>query len=430
MLTIYSGSKSTYCDGVSRRNFLKLGALGVGGLTLPELLRAEEAAGVGSSHKSIINIHLSGGPSHQDMFDLKPDAPVEFRGEFNPIATNVSGFDICEHFPKLATMADKFAVIRSLTGMHNDHSNFHTQSGWGRRQTENLGYFPSIGSVVSKLQGPTPSGAPPYIAYNANANGGGPGFLGPVYSSYSPRGGNLRLSGNLTEERLTGRTNLLSSLDRIRRDVDRSGKMKALDSFTQQAVGVVTSGKVADALDLKKEDPRVVERYSRQGQSFLLARRLIEAGTRVVSFNWGSWDLHSNNFTRLKTQLPALDTPMSALLEDLHQRGMDQDVTVVMWGEFGRTPRVNKNSAPGRDHWPALALCFLAGGGMQTGQVIGTSTRNAEKPKDRPVHLQEVFSTLYHNMGIDASVPQVYDNFGRPQFLAEAEYQKPIAELI
>jgi hypothetical protein len=422
MLEITGSRCDHYCDGISRRTALKLGFAGLGGLTLAGLLRAEAAAGIGSSQKAVINIHLGGGPSHQDMFDLKPEAAREFRGEFNPIKTNVAGFDICEHFPKLATMADKFAVIRSLTGMLDDHSNFHTQTGYGRKDLSNIGGRPGIGAVVSKLLGPSGSGAPAHIGY-----GDAPvGYLGPVHKAYQPSGGDLKLVGGMTTERLEGRTNLLTSLDKIRRDVDGSGQMKALDSFTQRAVSVVTSGQVADALNLDKEDKKVREQYGREMESFLRARRLVEAGVRVVTFNWGGWDTHSNNFTSLKKQLPKLDQGMSALLTDLHERGLDKDVTVVMWGEFGRTPRVNMSA--GRDHWSRVAMCFLAGGGMRTGQFIGSTTKNAEEAKDRPIHLQEVFSTLYHNLGIDVSRTQLIDPAGRPQYLTDK--RTPIRELV
>jgi hypothetical protein len=422
MLNFACGAARRYCDGVSRRSFLRLGALGLGSLTLAQLFRAEAAAGIGSSNKAIINIHLGGGPSHQDMFDLKPEAPVEFRGEFNPIPTNVAGIEICEHFPMLAQMADKYTIIRSLTGMVDDHSNYHTHTGFDRRSLRNVGGRPSLGSVVTRLLGPSESGAPPFVSYN----GGNEGYLGPSTKPYKPQGGDLRLSGSMTPERLNERTNLLAGLDRIRRDMDSTGQMVALDSFTERAVGVVTSGRVADALDLNKEDPKIRERYGRDGNNFLTARRLVEAGVRVVTFDWGGWDTHGDNFNSLRRQLPKLDVAMSALLGDLRERGMDRDVTVVMWGEFGRTPRVN--SGAGRDHWPKLALCFLAGGGMRNGQVIGTSTRYAEEPKDRPIHLQEVFATLYHNMGIDVENTTLQDTNGRPQYLVDM--RTPIRELV
>jgi hypothetical protein len=422
MLQVMAGGKSAFCDGVSRRNFMRIGALGVGGLTLADVLRAEASTGKSGSHKAVINIHLGGGPSHQDMFDLKPEAPVEFRGEFNPIKTNVSGIEICEHMPQLAQMADKYAILRSLVGMYDDHSNFHTQTGFGRNDLRNVGGRPSLGSVVARMQGPTSGGAPPFVSYN----GGYPGYLGPVYKPYQPQGGDLRLVGGMTADRLESRTNLLGSLDRIRRDLDASGQMGAMDSFTQRAVGVVTSGKVADALDLNKESPELRERYGKNdGTMFLTARRLIEAGVRVVTFDWGGWDTHGNNFSHLKTQLPKLDRALSALIQDLSDRGMDQDVTIVMWGEFGRTPRVNAGA--GRDHWSRLSMGFLAGGGMKTGQVIGSSTRFAEDAKDRPVHLLEVFATLYHNLGIDESA-RLIDPSGRPQTLVEQ--RKPIRELL
>jgi len=425
MLKIFTGCKSEYCDGVSRRSFLKLGALGIGGLSLADLYRAEAATGSGSgaSHKAVINIHLGGGPSHQDMFDLKPEAALEFRGEFKPIKTNVSGIEICEHMPLLAAMADKYAIIRSVVGSTGQHSNYQTQSGYDSRSLRPIGGRPAIGSVAAKLLGSTPSGAPAFMSYN----GGDPGYLGPVYKPYSPNGGgNLRLGGNLTAERVTQRTSLLGSLDRIRRDMDASGQMEALDSFTQRAVDVVTSGRVADAMDLKKEDPKLVEKYGRDGKNFLMARRLVEAGVRVMTFNWGGWDTHGNNFTKLRQQLPKLDVATAALIDDLYARGLDKDVTVIIWGEFGRTPRVNKNA--GRDHWPKVMSAFLAGGGLRTGQVVGSTTRDAGYAKDRPVEFQTITATLYHNLGIDPRTTQIVDPAGRPQYLLD--HRQPVAELV
>jgi hypothetical protein len=413
MLKIRFGSKSGYCDGVSRRSFLKLGAMTIGGLTLADLYRAEALAGVGSSSKAIINVHLSGGPSHQDMWDLKPQAPAEFRGEFNPIATNVPGMEICEHFPQLAQMADKFAVIRSIVGSAGEHSNHQTHTGYHTRDLRNAGGRPALGSVVGKLFGEGAGGAPAFISYN----GGSTGYLGPVYKPFEPSGNAMRLNGMLTAQRLDDRTNLLSSLDKIRRDADSSGQMDALDSFTRRAVDVVTSGKVADALDRNKGNKKDEERYGKDALTFLTARRLVEAGVRVVTFSWGGWDTHGNNFVSLKRQLPKLDQGLSALLTDLSASGMDKDVTVIVWGEFGRTPRVN--SGAGRDHWPQVMAAFVAGGGMRTGQAIGSTTKYAEHAKDRPVTVHEVFATLYHNLGIDVQTQQLFDTAGRPQYLVE-----------
>ena len=425
MLKVVSGGKNRFCDGTSRRSFLQIGALGFAGLTFSDLLRAESNAGIRNSNKAVINIHLSGGPSHQDMFDLKPNAPKEFRGDFNPINTNVSGIQICEHMPRLAAMADKYAIVRSLVGMYNQHSNFHTHTGFDQKDLKNVGGRPALGSVIAKMHGPGPGGAPAFISYN----GGEPGFLGPVYRPYKPSGNELRLSGNMTVERLENRTTLLSDMDNIRRNMDAYGQMDAMDSFTQAAVGVVTSGRVADALDTNLENPEVLERYGdRNNRNFLLARRLVEAGVRTVTFNWGSWDTHSGNFTKLRDQLPKLDQGMSALLTDLHERGLQDDVSVVLWGEFGRSPRVNNNAGGGRDHWSKVAMCVLAGGGMRTGQVIGSSTKNAEEAQDRPVHLREIMATLYHNMGVNAKATTIADNNGRPQYLVDG--YDPISELI
>lgn len=422
MLKLRFGNRSGYCDGVSRRSFLQLGALTMGGLTLGQLYQAEAAAGLGSSNKAIINVHLSGGPSHQDMFDLKPEAAAEFRGEFRPISTNVPGMDICEHFPLLATMADKFAVIRSLVGSTGAHSNYQTHSAYDQRDLRNAGGRPAMGSVVSKIFGANENGAPAFISYS----GGDPGYLGAVHKAFEPMGGSLRLNDKLTSDRLDERTNLLNQLDSIRRDMDTSGKMAALDSFTQRAVSVVTSGAVADALDSNKQSASDRERYGKEGTSFLRARRLVEAGVRVVTMTWGGWDTHSGNFTSLKKQLPNMDRGLSALINDLHDRSMDKDVTVIVWGEFGRTPRVNMSA--GRDHWPQVMQAFVAGGGMRLGQVIGSTTKNAEYAKDRPVHFHEVFATLYRNLGIDVKTAQLIDTAGRPQYLVDK--RDVISELV
>ena len=425
MFRINLADQQTFCDGVSRRSFMALGTLGVGGLTLADLYRAE-AAGPGSSHKAVINIHLGGGPSHQDMWDLKPDAPSEYRGEFNPIQTNVPGMDICEHFPKLAKMADKFAVIRSLVGSNAGHSSDQTHTGYNRKSLTNIGGRPSLGSVVARLQGATPSGAPPFVSYN----GGGFGYLGPIYKGFSPNDAKnvLRMQRGLTVDRLSERTSLLASLDNIRRDIDSSGQLDALDSYTVRAYEMVTSGEVANALDLKQEQTDIVERYGSSNKNLLIARRLIQAGVRVITMNgpWGGWDTHSNNFATLRKNLPKMDEGLSALIWDLERCDMYSDVSIVVWGEFGRTPRINPKA--GRDHWPRLAGAFMAGGNMRTGQAVGSSSSKAEYAKDRPVDYQEVLATLYHNLGIDAVSTTITDPNGRPQYLLD--YRDPIAELV
>lgn len=430
MLTL-TGSSYGCCDH-SRRDFLKIGALGMGGLMLPDILRAE-ANGKLNSRKALINIHLGGGPSHQDMWDLKPNAPIEYRGEFNPIPTNVPGMQICELFPKLARRADRFVVINGMVGSVNEHSSSTAMTGYRQSSLAAVGGRPSTGSVVAKLSTSSENPAPPFVSLMGRVT---PGYLGPVYQPYVPDGtgrSNLQLT-QIDGARLKSRTDLLSKLDTIRRDIDRTGKMAALDSFSQRAVDVITSGKMADALDYEKHEKKeTIVRYTggnrngryRSNRNFLLARRLIEAGVRCIAMSWGGWDTHSNNFKTFRTQLPALDMGLSALLDDLKDRDMLNDVSIVMWGEFGRTPRVNKSA--GRDHWPRVASAWLAGGGMQTGQVLGRSDRFAGEAVE-PVHLHEIHSTLYHNMGIDVETQQFVDTAGRPQYLLDI--RKPIRQLV
>ncbi|MEX2214906.1 MAG: DUF1501 domain-containing protein [Phycisphaeraceae bacterium] len=426
MLNIF-GRRHGYCDGVSRRSFIQAGAMGVGGLMLSDLLRAEAAAGVGSSNKSIINIFLGGGPPHTDMFDLKPNAPVEYRGEFSPIKTNVAGMEICEHMPKLATMADKFAVVRSIVGTVDDHSSFHTNSGFAQRDLKSVGGRPALGSVIAKMKGNTASGAPSFVSMMGDVS---PGFLGAVHRPYRPDGPgreNLKLMRDMTAERLRDRTELRTHLDKLRKETDTSGEMNAIDAFTGRAYDVITSGELAKALDTSNEPKEVQDKYGREGRNFLLARRLVEAGVRTVTFNWGGWDTHSNNFTTLRRQLPQLDQGMSMLIQDLYDRAMLKDTIIVMWGEFGRTPRVNNNNG-GRDHWSRVMQAFIAGGGLKTGQMIGTTDKHGGEADDRPVHLREVFATLYRHFGIDAKNTTLTDPQGRPQYLVDG--RDPIKELI
>ncbi|HLJ10134.1 MAG TPA: DUF1501 domain-containing protein [Planctomycetaceae bacterium] len=420
------GSRARYCDGISRRNFLQIGAVGLGGLTLADLLRADEAQKQNASYskKSIINIYLAGGPSHMDTFDLKPEAPKEFRGEFKPIDTQVSGIQICEHLPKLASMMGKLAIIRSLTGLHEEHSPHQTETGWSDQSLRTSGGRPSLGAVVAKLQGANNGAAPTFVDLTGHTRHG---FLGSVFGAFRPDGegrANLSLAGSVTVGRLDDRQHLLTGLDRLKRNADASGSMKAMDSFAQRAVSVITSGEIAKALDLSQEDPRLRSRYLGGGKAshhdndrFLIARRLIGAGVRCVSLAWGGWDTHGNNFGHLKMQLPPMDQGVGTLIEDLDAHGLLNDTIVIVWGEFGRTPRVNAGA--GRDHWPRAMSVLVSGGGLQMGQVIGQTNRLGEQPHDRPVHLQEIFSTLYQHMGIDPRYTTLVDYNGRPQYLVD-----------
>jgi hypothetical protein len=450
--------------GISRRDFVRAGTLCFGGLALaefalPSLLRAEAAAGIRSSSKAVVFVHLDGGPPHMDMIDPKPDAPAEIRGEFSPISSNIPSLHISELLPRLAQSADRFAFIRSLVGSAGAHDAFQCQSGFAAKDMESVGGRPALGSVVSRLRGSTADQAPSFVdlmqgrAYVRNS--ARPGFLGPAYQPFRPdisrlfarelEGGmknelarrgsghatSLALHDELSLGRIDDRTQLLSGLDRFRRESDRSGMMGAVDNFTQQAVGILTSGKFAKALDLASEPAQSLARYSlprpveRVGTSddgnavkkFLLARRMLEAGVRVVSLSLSDYDTHSGNFDRMRRLMPVLDCGLTAFIADLEERGMLSDVSIVAWGEFGRTPKVNKSA--GRDHWPGVGMALLAGGGMQTGQVIGSTDRLASIPTSRPVHYQDVIATVYHNLGINPVATTLLDPSGRPQHVVD-----------
>jgi len=442
--------RSTFCDGVSRRNFLRigalgLGALGLGGLGLSDVLRLQAANGQRRTHKSVIMIFLPGGPSHQDMFDLKMNAPSEVRGEFNPIKTNVPGIEICEHLPRLARLADKYSIIRPLVGATGDHYAFQCQTGHSH-VNQPPGGWPSLGSVISKLQGPVDPAIPTFVGLAPKmgemrwADNGMPGFLGAAHAPFQPNKGggkeDMILNG-VTLDRLGDRRSLLGGLDQFRRDIDSSGMMDGLDAFNRQAFGILTSSKLVDALDIQKEDPRVIARYGKGDprnrddggpklmEHFLVARRLVEAGARCVTLAFSRWDHHGDNFGALRQDLPLLDQGVSALIQDLHDRGLDQDVSVVVWGEFGRTPTINKDG--GRDHWPRVSCALVAGGGMRHGQIIGSTDRLGGEAADRTVTFGEVFATIYHRLGIDVATTTVNDLTGRPRYLVEAQ---PMRELV
>jgi len=442
-------SRSGFCDGVSRRNFLQIGGLALGGLALPQLLRAEAGAGLRSSgrqHKAVIMIFLPGGPPHQDMFDLKADAPAEIRGEFRPISTNVAGLQICEHMPRLARIADKYTIIRSMVGAEDRHDAFQCQTGHLARNQPSGGW-PSMGSFLARLQGSANPAVPAFLGLAPNmghkewADNGTAGFLGPACAplELNKSGKDDMVLNGVTLDRLADRRSLLSALDRFRRDVDTSGQISGLDAYTQQAFGILTSSALVEALDLTREDPRVVEMYGKGDpknrddggpklmEQFLAARRLVEAGVRCVTLAFSRWDHHGDNFGALRQDLPLLDQGLSALIQDLHDRGLEKDVSVVVWGEFGRTPTINKDS--GRDHWPRVSCALLAGGGLRHGQVIGSTDRLGGEANSRPVNFGEVHATLYHALGLDVNKVTVNDLTGRPQFLVEAG-QQPMKELV
>jgi Protein of unknown function (DUF1501) len=451
MLTV-SGRRFRLCDGLTRRSMLKIGGLALGGLALPDLLRLEAASGRSGSHKSVIMIFLSGGPPHQDMVDLKPAAPAEIRGEFQPIATNVPGIEICELLPQLSQRADRFSIIRSLVGSEGRHAAFQCMTGQPVAP-QPPGGWPALGAVVSKLQGPVELGVPPFIGLSPRMKGTGwadpgqPGFCGQAHAAFTPNADQATLElREITKEKLGVRQSLLGQLDRLKRNAESSGALEGADAYYRQAFGILTSSKLADALDLDREPVPNRDRYGRGSSDpagygdagpitndyFLAARRLVEAGVRVVTLAYGRWDWHGQphgtNFENARDHFPQLDQGLSALLDDLRERGLDRDVSVVIWGEFGRTPRINKNG--GRDHWPQVGCALLAGGGMRTGQVIGSTNRFAEHPKERPVHFQDVFATLYHNLGIDIEQVTINDLTGRPQYLVDHSRFQPLPELV
>jgi hypothetical protein len=455
MLTIFSQPKRQggFCDGVNRRDFLTIGGSVLGGLTLPRLLRAEAERSRGSQHKAIINIYLPGGPPHQDMWDIKLEAPREIRGEFDAIRTSVPGIDICELFPRIARMADKFIFIRSIVDADGRHDGYQCMTG-RKKNDQTAGFWPMMGSWVSRFQGPADPAIPANLSLmyqTGESRWGDPyggGFLGMGHNPFNLVGGRNQMQARgmtlqgITLDRLHERTTLLSSFDTVNRQLDQRGVMDGMDSFTQQAFGILTSSRLVDALDLSKEDPRVVDNYGvndptfqrdgapRMIRNLCLARRLVEAGARVVTLNFSRWDWHGpdgRNFVESRRNMPMLDQGVSALVSDLCARGLENDVSVVVWGEFGRTPRINNTA--GRDHWPQLSCALLAGGGMKTGQVIGASDRIGGSAVRRPVKFQEVFATLYHNIGLNPNEVRIFDPNGRPQYLVDQDVN-PLHEVI
>jgi hypothetical protein len=443
MLNIPIG-RTRFCDGVSRRAFLKVGSFSFGAatLTLADIFRAEaKAAENGQSptrHKALINIFLGGGPPHQDTWDIKTEAPAEIKGEFKPISTKVPGIQIGETFTRIAAMADKFAFIRSVVGAKGGHDAYQCTTGWPQQSLSNMGGRPSIGSVAARLQGPVDPSVPPFVGLAERtqhvpwSDPGQVGFLGSTYAPFKPSGPDMAnmVMNPANKEFMADRKKLLEGIDDLKRDIDAGGVLKGADAGTERALNVLTSSKLVEALDLSRESPKLRERYG-DGKPYkfqfdgaptvndqlLTARRLVEAGVRVVTLSYGRWDSHGKNFDLVRDHGAKLDQCLTALVEDLDARGMLDDVTVVAWGEFGRTPKVNGGA--GRDHWPQVSCAILAGGGMRTGQVIGSTDKNGGEAKDRPVTFGEIFATLYRNLGLNPETTTVMDPTGRPQHLAE-----------
>ena len=410
MIDIETGSTRN-CEGVNRREFLRVGALTAFGLSLPGILRHEALASSSRKPISAILLWMNGGPSQLDTFDPKPDAPAEIRGEFGSIPTKIPGLRVTEHFPRLAACVDRYSILRSVTSPDNGHESATHYLLTGYKFTPAIEY-PSYGSVVQReLSGG--SEMPGYVLLGGYPFGyGGAGYMGGTYNPFTIEGnpGNdgfrvrdVSLRGGVPLERVRRRRTLLNALDGFQREVEAS-ELKAMDSFQEKAYALVTSPRAKEAFDLSRESPVLRERYglTNFGQSCLLSRRLIEAGVRFVTVNAGGWDTHQDNFSSLKNaRLPEVDLGYSALLEDLHARGL-LDSTLVIWmGEFGRTPKVNPSA--GRDHWGQAMVVCMGGGGLRTGIVIGETNERAEEPKTRPIRVEDVAATIYHAFGIDAS---------------------------
>ncbi len=442
------GPSTRLCDGITRRNFLRIGAFSFGAtaFSLADLYRAEASSGRSHSHKAVINIFLGGGPPHQDMWEIKTEAPAEIRGEFRPIQTNVPGIQIGEVFQRLSRLMDRCVVIRSVVGASDRHAAEQCMTGWPHSSLASIGGRPSMGSVLSRLYGPVDPSVPPFVGLAAPtqhrpwSDPGQVGFLGPSHQPFKPDGpglANLQLNG-ITTAQFGDRQRLLTSFDGLRRDIDASGMIEGMDAAQQRALGVLTSSRLLEALDVSREPAHVRDRYG-DGKPYqfqfdgaptvndqlLMARRLVEAGVRCVTLTFGRWDSHGQNFTLVRDHGGKLDQCLSALIEDLEVRGMLDDVTVIAWGEFGRTPRINNGA--GRDHWPQVSCALMAGGGMRTGQAIGATNRLGEYAVSRPVTHGEIFATIYRNLGVDTAATFLVDPTGRPQHLAD---HPPMRELV
>lgn len=427
-----------------RRRVLELGA-SVLGLGLFDVLRArglaQESADANRNSKSLIVFWTHGGMSQQDTYDMKPSAPAEFRGPYAPIATSVLGLQITERFPRQAPLMDRLSIVRSVNhqnGIHAPSAHWMQTGYFGPTLARNAPQKPSFGSVIACCRGSRQSQMPPYVAIpKAEAFGyQGAVYLGAAFNPFELgadpnskefRIPNLALPKELPLESVQDRARLLREFDTMRRDIDRSGTLEALNGFKAQALEMVTGDRVREAFDLSREAPQVRDRYGRHlyGQSALLARRLIAAGSTCVTINTGYWDHHNDIEKGLEEHLPPLDAAIAALVEDLEARGMLDDVVILCAGEFGRTPLINGHA--GRDHWANCFSVLLGGGGLKGGQVVGTSEPRGGNVSERPVSPHDLLATLYHALGIPLDT-HFNDATGRP--VSIVNIGRPIQELL
>ena len=431
---------STYlcCDGIARRDFIRIGAItGFSfGFGLNQFLAQAAQTAPSGKAKAAIFVRLGGGPSHMDTFDLKPDAPDTHRGEFKPIGTNVPGIQICEHLPKLAQCADKYALLRGVSHTLAAHELGTVYMGTGNRPLPSLS-FPSYGAVVQKELG-APAELPGFIAVPGQANNPS-GYLGVEYGPFetgeAPKPGQpmkirgLALQGGVTLEDVDRRQNLVKRYDTAFGKFGEEDKILAgMDEFGQKAYAMLRSSKAREAFDLSKEPTSMRSLFADDqfSQSCLLATRLVENGVKFVTLNLGGWDTHDDNFNKLKSKnLPTLDAGLSGLFEGLAQKGLLESTVVFVTGEFGRTPKINQRT--GRDHYPRAMFCLLAGGGIRTGQVVGASDEKGEGPKDRAITPDDIAATFYTALGINPQ-KEYHTPSGRPVMITR--YGTPIKELI
>lgn len=462
-------SQSIFCPGpMSRRSFLEAGYLALGGLGLSDLLlkramaKATNTQPAGNDDTAVIFIWLLGGPSHMETYDMKPDAPSDYRGQLNPITTSAPGINICELLPKHAKVADRFSIIRSISHEDSQHARGSVRflSGRKTQSVSPISEFPTVGPIVSRMREHRRVGVPNYVASKPRAYGGGSAYLGESAMPFVVGGNpgapgytvpNLSLANGL-KERLGDRVHLLKSFDRFRRDIDLKGSMESMDEINQQAMSLLTSDKAREAFDLSRESDTTRDRYGRHkwGQRTLLARRLVEAGSSFVTMYMNNpdvpgtqknrihtnWDIHAINgdmYYDLGVRLPHFDSAVSALIEDLYDRGLDKKVMLIVSGEFGRTPRItvqpgtrSKVMQPGRDHWPGAMSVLVSGGGAPMGQVIGSTTSKGEYAKDNKLDPNDLLSTIYRFLGIDQH-HEFLDRSGRPMPILP--HGTPIREL-